>query len=114
MNTKTNRRDFLRQSAVLTATTVILPTLIPSTALGMGGKLAPSDRILMGAIGTGGQGTNNLRDFLGHSKEIQFVAVCDVDSTHTAKAKGIIDLANNNTDCRTYGGLSRVSRERKN
>jgi predicted dehydrogenase len=103
MNTKTNRRDFLRQSAVLTATTVILPTLIPSTALGMGGKLAPSDRILMGAIGTGGQGTNNLRDFLGHSKEIQFVAVCDVDSTHTAKAKGIIDLANNNTDCRTYG-----------
>jgi predicted dehydrogenase len=98
---KTNRRDFLKQSATVAAGTLILPQLIPSTALGMGGKLAPSDRIVMGCIGVGGQGTNNLRSFLW-SKEVQFVAVCDVDTNHTDNAKGIIDKINKNSDCRTY------------
>jgi len=99
---KTNRRDFLKQSATVAAGTLILPQLIPSTALGMGGKLAPSDRIVMGCIGVGGQGTNNLRSFLW-SKEVQFVAVCDVDTNHTDSAKAIIDKINKNSDCRTYG-----------
>ena len=98
---KTNRRDFLKQSGTVAAGTLILPQLIPSTALGMGGKLAPSDRIVMGCIGVGGQGTNNLRSFLW-SKEVQFVAVCDVDTNHTDSAKGIIDKINKNSDCRTY------------
>ena len=98
---KTNRRDFLKQSGTVAAGTLILPQLIPSTALGMGGKLAPSDRIVMGCIGVGGQGTNNLRSFLW-SKEVQFVAVCDVYTNHTDSAKGIIDKINNNSDCRTY------------
>ena len=98
---KTNRRDFLKQSGTVAAGTLILPQLIPSTALGMGGKLAPSDRIVMGCIGVGGQGTNNLRSFLW-SKEVQFVAVCDVDTNHTNSAKGIIDKINKNSDCRTY------------
>ena len=69
----------------------------------MGGKLPPSDRIVMGGIGLGGQGTNNLKDFLTRVKELQFVAVCDVDTNHSAKAKGLIDEANKNSDCRTYG-----------
>lgn len=99
---KTNRRDFLKQSATVAAGTLILPQLIPSTALGLGGKLAPSDRIVMGCIGVGGQGTNNLRSFLW-SKEVQFVAVCDVDTNHSDNAKGIIDKINKNSDCRTYG-----------
>jgi len=100
---KSNRREFLKRSATIATGAVILPQIIPSTALGMGGKIAPSDRIVMGAIGTGSQGTGNMRDFLKRVKEVQFVAVCDVDSSHSAKAKEFVDKTNNNSDCRVYG-----------
>ena len=100
---KSNRRDFLKRSAAIAAGAMVLPQIIPSTAMGMGGKLPPSDRIVMGAIGTGSQGTSNLKGFLGRVKEVQFVAVCDVDTSHSAKAKELIDEINKNSDCRTYG-----------
>ena len=102
MSAKTsNRRDFLKQSAMVASGTLILPQLIPSTALGMGGKLAPSDRIVMGAIGVGGQGSGNLRNFLW-SKEIQVVAVCDIDSNHNMNAKAMVDKIMKSDDCRMY------------
>ena len=97
------RRDFLKYASNIATGVIVLPQIIPATALGMGGKLPPSDRIVMGAIGLGGQGTNNLRDFLTRVKELQFVSVCDVDTNHSANAKGLIDEVNKNSDCRTYG-----------
>jgi len=100
---KSTRRDFLKRSATVATGALILPQIIPSTALGMGGKLPPSDRIVMGAIGTGSQGTSNMRDFLELKNQVQFVAVCDVDANHSAKAKGYADEANKNKDCRVYG-----------
>ncbi len=113
MNDKSNRRDFLKRSVAVAAGAVILPQIIPSTALGMGGKLPPSDRIVMGAIGTGSQGTSNLRDFLNRVKEVQFVAVCDVDSKHADNAKRRIDETNKNTDCRTYGDYRELLEKEK-
>jgi predicted dehydrogenase len=98
-----NRRDFLKRSAAVAAGALILPQIIPSTAMGMGGKLPPSDRIVMGAIGTGSQGTGNMRGFLERVKELQFVAVCDVDAKHSANAKRLVDETNKNKDCRDYG-----------
>ncbi|HZK93421.1 MAG TPA: Gfo/Idh/MocA family oxidoreductase [Prolixibacteraceae bacterium] len=100
---KSTRRDFLKRSATVATGALILPQIIPSTALGMGGKLPPSDRIVMGAIGVGSQGSSNMRDFLELKNQVQFVAVCDVDSNHSAKAKGLADEANKNKDCRVYG-----------
>jgi len=55
----------------------------------------------MAAIGTGSQGTSNLRAFLGFP-EVQFVAVCDVDKRHSAAAKRLVDERYGNQDCRTY------------
>jgi predicted dehydrogenase len=103
MNVIPTRRDFLKRSAAITAGALILPQVIPSTAMGMGGKLPPSDRIVLGAIGNGARGNANLRDFLRRLKEVQFVAVCDVDTSHSAKSKELIDTANKNNDCRVYG-----------
>ncbi len=100
---KSTRRDFLKRSATVATGALVLPQIIPSTALGMGGKLPPSDRIVMGGIGLGSQGTSNMRDFLELKNQVQYVAVCDVDSNHAAKAKGLADKANNSNDCRIYG-----------
>ena len=58
MSHKTTRREFVRKSAAVAAGAIVLPQIIPSTALGMGGKLSPANRIVMATIGTGSQGTD--------------------------------------------------------
>jgi predicted dehydrogenase len=103
MSPKTTRRDFVKRAASALTAVITIPQIIPSSALGMGKRIAPSDRIVMGAIGMGYQGTYNMRDFLKLKDAVQFVAVCDVDANHLAKAKNTVDLANKNNDCATYG-----------
>jgi predicted dehydrogenase len=101
--TKTStRRTFVKRSATAVAGAVVLPQIIPSSVFGLGGKLPPSDRIIIGAIGTGSQGSSNMRDFLRLKDQVQFVAVCDVDSLHLERAAEMVNKANNNSDCRTY------------
>jgi predicted dehydrogenase len=103
MANNSTRREFVKRSAALAAGAIVLPQIIPSSVLGMGRSIAPSDRIVIGAIGTGSQGMSNMRDFLKLKNALQFVAVCDVDNLHLTKAKETVDQANKNSDCRTYG-----------
>ena len=103
MKNKSSRRDFVKRSATVIAGAIVLPQIIPSSAFGMGKRIAPSDRVVIGSIGTGSQGTSNMLDFLKLKDSVQYVAVCDVDANHLSKAKEIVDQANKNTDCRTYG-----------
>jgi predicted dehydrogenase len=102
MSTKTSRRTFVKRSAAAAAGIFVVPTLIPSSALGLGGKTAPSNRVVIGSIGTGSQGMSNMNDFLRLKDAVQFVAVCDVDAARLLKAKATVDAANKNSDCRTY------------
>jgi predicted dehydrogenase len=102
MSKKTSRREFVKRSAATAAGIFVVPNIIPSSVLGMGRKIAPSDRVVIGAIGTGSQGMSNMGDFLDLKDAVQFVAVCDVDSSRLAKAKERVDAANKNSDCRTY------------
>src|SRR5438477_4296352 len=46
-----------------------------------------NDKIVMGAIGCGGQGTGIAKGAKGQ-KGVEFVAVCDVDAGHRKKALG--------------------------
>jgi len=80
------RRQFLRRSAGLVGAAVAAPAIIPASALGRDGLIAPSDRVTMGFIGVGGQGGGHL---LGGAwtylaggyaarRDVQVLAVCDV------------------------------------
>ncbi|HJZ97162.1 MAG TPA: Gfo/Idh/MocA family oxidoreductase [Candidatus Solibacter sp.] len=53
---------------------------------------APSDRIRMGFIGVGRQGTSRLNEFL-KQPDVTAAAVCDVDSTHVDRAADIVAKA---------------------
>ena len=77
-----SRRDFLRTSAAV-ATGLALPTIVPSSVFG---AEAPSERITLGCIGVGRMGTDDLREALGF-KQVQIVAVCDLDSKRAALAQ---------------------------
>jgi predicted dehydrogenase len=63
--------------------------------------VAASDRIVMGCIGVGSQGSGNMGGFLG-KKDVQVVAVCDVDKKNRDRAKKRADDKYNNNDCKAY------------
>ena len=93
-----DRRGFLRRTAATAGAIAAFPAVVPSSVFG---AEAPSNRIVMGAIGVGSQGTGDMRGFLGKS-EVQMVAVCDVDKTHRNRAKGLCDQRYGNKDCTAY------------
>ena len=70
------RRHFVQRAA---ATALTLPALSAASAQPAAKKATPpSNRITLGFIGTGNQGLNDVRGFLGDSR-VQIVAVCDVN-----------------------------------
>jgi predicted dehydrogenase len=85
-NGQVTRRTFLKATIGAAAA----PYIVPASALGAGDRPAPSNRLVMGFVGVGGQGTGDMGGFMGH-KEVQVVAVCDVDKAHRDKAKNKVD-----------------------
>lgn len=95
------RREFLKSAPIALAGAAAFPTIVRASALGRGGAVAPSDRIVMAGIGYGMQGPGDMRNFLGKS-EVQWVAVCDLDDSALKRAQDIVNQSNGNTDCKTY------------
>jgi len=91
------RRDFFRKTAGVGAV-IAFPAIVPRSVFGAN---APSNRIVMGAIGVGSQGTGDMHGFLSKS-EVQMVAVCDVEKAHRDRAKQIVDDGYKNSDCKSY------------
>lgn len=77
-STRLSRRGFLAASAV-TSVGLLRP----------GHVLGANEKIRVGLIGVGNQGSNNLRAFLPH-----VVAVCDVDAQRLGVAKEKVEKAN--------------------
>jgi hypothetical protein len=98
MKQRATRRDFLKAAA---ATTVACPYLIPGSALGAGGRTAPSKRIVMGGIGIGNQGSGDQGAFLGRG-DVQYVAVCDVRENVREDKRNMINGHYRNKDCKIY------------
>ncbi len=104
---KLNRRQFLKSATGFTAGAAVFPYIVSSSALGQGGSVAASNRIVMASIGVGSQGTGNMRGFLD-KRGVQIVAVCDVDKAHRDGAKNIVDEKYGNNDCKTYSDFREV------
>ncbi len=79
---KSNRRQFLAVTSA-GAAAAWMPTIIPARAFGA------NDRVRTGHIGVRNQGTNNLKELL-KNKNVDVVAVCDVDSDVLAKAVKLV------------------------
>jgi len=81
--------------------------IVPSSALGRDGAIAPGDRIAIACIGTGWQGGNNVDSFL-EEPGAQVVAACDIDSQHLETARQAINQKYGNQDCKTYHNFEDV------
>ncbi|MEX0937269.1 MAG: Gfo/Idh/MocA family oxidoreductase [Pirellulales bacterium] len=95
---RSTRREFLKHAAAVSAGALAVPYFVPASALGQAGATAPSDRIVMGCIGTGGKGVHNMQAFMGNG-DVQMVAVCDVDARHLNGAREIVNKQYGNQDC---------------
>lgn len=102
MHQRTTRRILLKRTALAAAGAVGFPYLIRPSALGIDGTVAPSNRLLVGQIGCGAQGAGNLMNLLNRGREVQVVAVCDVDDQRSGACKRRVDERYGNADCRTY------------
>ncbi len=96
-----NRRQFLKKLSGAAAGAIALPYLIPSSALGKAGTVAPSNRVVLACIGVGWQGTSNMESFL-NEPDAQVLAVCDIDTDHLHNARDIVNRKYGNRDCATY------------
>src|SRR5262249_13692532 len=73
-----SRRRFLRRIIQGSAAGLAFPAIVPGSALGLSGTVAPSNRVTLGIIGTGNQGFNDINAFLRDDR-VRIIAVCDVN-----------------------------------
>jgi len=94
-----SRRGFLKGTAIASAA-VACPTVLPSSVFG---KDAPSERIMVGHIGVGGQGGGLLRAFIGQSDGMS-IATCDPFKDRRENRAKWIDAGYGKKMGKTYKG----------
>ena len=116
---KISRRQFLKSGVSIIGAAAAVPYIVRSSAMGKDGSIPPSERIVMGAIGVGGQGTRHIGGgiwvqgggFLS-KPYVQFVAVCDVNANNRDNARDIVNKYYGNKDCAGYSDFRQLA-ERK-
>ncbi|MHC4425896.1 MAG: Gfo/Idh/MocA family protein, partial [Planctomycetota bacterium] len=103
LGTSLGRRTFLKA----TAASVVLPYLIPASAMGNDGNTAPSNRIVMAGIGIGNMGRGDSGSFLGRD-DVQYVAVCDVKKDARDSAMNRVNEKYSNKDCKAYDDFRKI------
>jgi hypothetical protein len=97
-----SRRRFLETAA---STLAAAPYFVPASALGKGGTVPPSERIVVGGIGIQHRGMHDLRWIMGRP-EVQFVAICDLQKKQRLAVKDFVDQHYGTKDCAMYSELN--------
>lgn len=105
INAPVSRRNFLKTTAAASAASTAAPFLLPSHL--WAAATPPSERIVMGFIGVGTQGRGLLGGFLG-DKEVQVVAVNDVDTTRREASQKRVNEHYAKANARDYRGCDAV------
>src|SRR6476646_6484303 len=95
------RREFLKTALGGAAAVAGFPAIIPSSARGADGIVAPSDKIVMACIGTGSQGGGHVRAFL-QQPDVRIAAICDVRESTRNRNRDLVNAAYNDKACATY------------
>jgi len=99
-----NRRSSLKTILA----TGIAPMFVPARLLRS--QTAPSNKITLGVIGVGAQGTGDMRAFLNH-EDLRVVALCDVNQKRIENAQGILKDAYGSADAKVYSDFREMNRD---
>src|ERR1700722_17707588 len=95
-----SRRSFIATTVKAGVAAAVFPAIVPASVFG---KYAPSNRINVGAIGTGR--ISRIHDLPGIWKydQARIIAVCDLDSNRVDTAKTLINDYYTKKNGRPYG-----------
>jgi predicted dehydrogenase len=103
---KVSRRTFLKSSLTATAGSALaisgFPTLVPASVFG---NTAPSNRISIGAIGTGRISRGHDMPGVWKYDIARITAVCDLDSKRANDAKGLVNKHYSEKSGKPYDGV---------
>lgn len=100
-HTKTSRRGFIKQAMGLTLGTMGFPYVVRPAALGKAGHVVASERITVGCVGVGPQGTGVMRNFLGQN-DCRVVGICDLKKPRRDIVSDIVNKHYGAIDCSVY------------
>ena len=103
-STGTSRRQFLK-NASLGAGALALPTIVPA---GVFGKNAPSNRVTLAALGTGGRGTSNISAHFLSMPDVQVVAACDCFKSRRDHLAAKVNNKYKGKVCKAYADFRNV------
>lgn len=88
-STRSNRREFLSASTSALAAAIAAPSIVSSRAMGHG-AMAPSDRVTVGIIGSGGRAVFETRQYPSFDN-VEIVALCDAQESRRISAKATLE-----------------------
>jgi predicted dehydrogenase len=95
------RRQFLKGVTSAAAGAVGFPYIVSSSALGGAGNVAASERIVVGCVGVGPQGTGVMGNFL-RQRDARVVAICDLKKQRREAVRNIVNKHYKDSGCATY------------
>ncbi|HEX6223195.1 MAG TPA: gfo/Idh/MocA family oxidoreductase, partial [Chryseolinea sp.] len=104
-----SRRKFLETSVKATALSTLalgVPSIVPSSVFG---KNAPSNRINIGAIGTGRISRGHDLPGVWQYDYAQVIAVCDVDSKRSSEGKTLVNDYYTKRNGKRFDGVKEYS-----
>jgi len=104
-DTTVDRRTVIKAAA---GAAVGFPWVVRSSAMGAGGAVAPSERITVGCIGVGGQGTYDMNLMLA-LPDVRVVAVCDPKSDRREAARQRVNEHYKDESCAAYNDFRELA-----
>ncbi len=74
-----SRRNFIKTGVTASIAGIMAPAIMPSGIVAKKGRTAPSDRIVLGAIGVGSRGSGLLERHFSSYEDVRIAAVADAD-----------------------------------
>jgi predicted dehydrogenase len=96
------RRNFIKKTLTVGTGLILAPTVVPASVFG---KNAPSNRIHIGAIGTGRISRDHDMPGVWKYDDVRIVAVSDVDANRVVEGKQLVENYYTNKLGQTYSGV---------
>ena len=100
---QSNRRGFLKKTALA----IGAPMIVPSSVLGLNGKVAPSNQIVLGGVGLGPRGRKDLDRFC-KQPDCRFVTVADPQKERREVITRFVDKYFGIKDCKPVQDMYEV------
>ena len=101
---KASRRSLLKSMLAAGAA----PWFVPAHVLGAAGQTTPSNKITVGVIGVGAQGTGDMINFLAQD-DVRVTAICDVNQRRIAAARDRIAKAYGSPDVKVLADFRELN-----